>query len=218
MPSRDHTIGRAHAAIDRMTTNARVEIREARLAAGLSQRDVGRAVGLSQSQVARFERGRNHATPLELLCRLAIGVGLDPSLRFYPGGDAVRDVAQIRLLDRLRTRLGADVRVRTEVPLFGVHDARAWDAILDGTGCVDAVEAETRIRDLQATTRRIGLKSRDDPTITHVILLVSDTRWNRQVLAAGREALRSDYPLDTRAALDQLRLGRCPGTNAIVIL
>ncbi len=218
MASRDRRLDRALATSRRLSTSAINEIRDARLGAGLSQGDVGRAVGISASQVARFERGAVQDIRLEQLCRLCAAVGLEPTLRFYPDGDPVRDVGQVRLLERLRARLGISARWRVEVPLHGQTDARAWDAVIDRTGCVDAIEAETRLRDLQATERKIARKLRDDATIQHVVLLVADTRTNRRALAEGRDALRVQFPLDTREALTCLGDGRCPGASAVVVI
>lgn len=218
MASRNHRLDRALATSRRLAATAIAEIRDARLGAGLSQGDVGKAVGVSASQVARFERGAVHDIRLEQLCRLCAAVGLEPSLRFYPDGDSVRDVGQVRLLERLRARIGIPARWRAEVPLHGQTDARAWDAVIDGTGCVDAIEAETRLRDLQATERKIARKLRDDVTIQHVVLLVADTRTNRTALAEGRDALRAQFPLDTREALACLGEGRCPGASAVVVI
>ncbi len=110
------------------------------------------------------------------------------------------------------------MRWRVEVALAGQSDLRAWDAVIDGTGCVDAIEAETRLRDLQAVERRLARKLRDDATIQHLILLVADTRSNRRALAEGRDALRAQFPLDTREAMENLHRGGCPGANAIVFL
>jgi len=104
------------------------------------------------------------------------------------------------------------------VPLFGRRDPRAWDAVADGTGCADGIEAETRLSDLQATERRIMLKVRDDASIHHVLMLVADTRANRAALALGRETLRGNFPLDTREMLASLANGRCPGANGLIII
>jgi transcriptional regulator with XRE-family HTH domain len=201
-----------------LAQESRTEVRRARVAAGLSRSDVGRAVGISASQVDRFERGVLRDIRLEQLCRLSVAVGLVPSLRFFPDGDPLRDAGQLRVLGRLQARLPATVRLRTEVPLFGRQDLRAWDAVVDGTGCLDAFEIETRIADLQAIERRVMLKLRDDQTIQHLFLVIADTRWNRQALAAGRGALRGDFPLDTRSSLASLGAGRCPGANGMILL
>jgi transcriptional regulator with XRE-family HTH domain len=218
MTTRNRRLDRALATSRRLATAVIDDIRDARLAAGLSQEDVGRAVGISASQVARFERGAVRDIGLEQLCRLGAAVGLEPSLRLYPDGDPVRDVAQVRLLERFRTRLSSSGRWRVEVPLTGQTDARAWDAVIDGTGCTDAVEAETRLRDLQALERKIARKLRDDVTVQHVILVVADTRTNRLALAEGREGLRAQFPFDTREALIGLGRGRCPGAGAVVVI
>jgi transcriptional regulator with XRE-family HTH domain len=218
MAARDRRLDRALATSRRLAIGAIAEIRDARVASGLSQQAVGLAVGLSASQVARFERGALHDLRLEQVCRLSTAVGLQPSLRFYPDGDPIRDVGQARLLERLRSRIAPQLVWRLEVPLHGQSDSRAWDAVVDGAGCLDAIEAETRLRDLQATERKVARKLRDDTTIQHVILLVADTRMNRRALAEEREALRTQFPLDTREALVNLGQGRCPGASAIVIL
>lgn len=168
MPTRDRRLDRAIAVSRTISNYAMSEIRSARVASGLSQDDLGRSVGISGSQVGRFERGELDDIGIEQLCRISACVGLVPSLRLYPAGDPVRDVAQARLLERLRGRLGPSPIWRTDVPLRGRSDARAWDAVLKSDDCLDAFEAESRLGDLQATERRIMLKLRDDPVIGHV--------------------------------------------------
>ncbi len=95
------------------------EYRAARLAAGLSQADVGRAAGMSHGQVSRVERAALHAVTVDQLCRLGAALGLEPSVRAYPVGDPIRDRAHLELLERLRARLPPTWRWRTEVPLPG---------------------------------------------------------------------------------------------------
>lgn len=127
-----------------------------------------------------------------------------------------------------RYRAGTPARARPHpTPLLGAlaHGSpalraaglSAWDAVLDATGCTDGFEAETRLADLQAIERRILLKLRDDQTIRHVVLVVADTKANRRALTVGREGLRRNFPLDTRAAMSSLSAGRCPGRNAVVL-
>lgn len=218
MAVRNGPLDRARETSKKLVAHAVVEIHGARLAAGLSQRALGAAVGLSASEVGRFERGDLQDVGIDRLCRMSAAVGLTVSLRMYPAGDPVRDSGQLRLLDRLRSRVPPPSRWRQEVPLVGRDDARAWDAVIDATGCVDAVEAETRFVDTQATERRIALKLRDDSRVAHVILLLADTRLNRRTLDDVRESLRATYPIDGRAALARIADGRCPGGNAIVVL
>lgn len=218
MPTRDRRLDRAIALSHRLSAYAISEISSTRVALGLSQDDLGASVGISGSQVGRFERGELQDIGLDQLCRLSAAVGLAPSVRLYPDGDPIRDVAQVRLLERLRARLPSGVSWRTEVPLHGRSDARAWDAVANWPGCIDAFEAESKLGDLQAIERRILLKHRDDSTIGHVFLLVAATRGNRRALVLGREALRGNFPLDTREVLAGLSRGRCPGANGLVVL
>jgi transcriptional regulator with XRE-family HTH domain len=218
MPTRDRRLDRAIAISHRLSAYAISEIRSTRVTLGLSQDDLGASVGISGSQVGRFERGELQDIELDQLCRLSAAVGLVPSLRLYPDGDPVRDVAQVRLLERLRARLPPGTTWRTEVPLQGRPDPRAWDAVATWPDCNDAFEAESRLGDLQAIERRILLKHRDDAAVGHVFLVVAATRANRGALALGREALRGHFPLDTREALSSLSRGRCPGTNGLLVL
>lgn len=218
MTVRDRRVIRAAALSRSMAAHARKEISQARIAAGVSRADIGRAVGMSASQVDRFERGTLDDVRLGQLCRLAVAVGLSPTLRFFPDGDPVRDAGHLRLFERLRSRLPATARLRSEVPLQGRTDLRAWDAVLDGHGCSDAFEIETRLADVQATERRVMLKSRDDAFVAHTFLVIGDTRANRSALAIGREPLRGNFPLDTRAVLAAFGSGRCPGSNGLIVL
>ncbi|MGZ8501685.1 MAG: helix-turn-helix transcriptional regulator [Candidatus Limnocylindrales bacterium] len=193
------------------------EIREARLDAGLSQALVGSAASVSHATVGRIERGQQAGASLALLSRICAAVGLDLSLRAYPGADPIRDVAQVRLLARLRDRAGPGLAWRTEVPLPIPGDPRAWDATISARGVAMAVEAETRLRDVQAVDRRIARKRRDGQ-LDLVILLVADTAANRRALAAAREALRASFPLDGRVVLPALVAGRLPAESGIVLL
>lgn len=217
MTVRDRRLDRAIASARSLAEASRREFRVSRIGAGLSRRDVARAAGISPSQVDRFERGELRDLRLEQLCRLTAAVGLVPSLRFYPDADPVRDAGQVRVLSRLRRRIPAALRFRTEVPLVGRTDRRAWDAVVDGHDCIDAFEVETRLADVQAMQRRVMLKLRDDSVARHVFLVIADTRTNRAALRATRELLRADFPLDTRAVLGSFASGRCPGAGGIIV-
>lgn len=201
-----------------LTVQAGREILLGRDQAGLSQKDAASGVRMSGSQFGRIERAELRRVSVEQLSRAASAVGLRPSLRLYPDGDPVRDAAHVRLLERLRSRLAGQLVWRTEVPLHGQRDLRSWDAQIWYAARRDAVEAETRIRDAQATWRRTAMKLRDDPTVDHVVLLLADTPANRRAMALIRELLRSELPLDTRSVLVALEAGRSPGANGVVFL
>ena len=193
------------------------EVREARLAAGLSQAGVGAAARTSHVTVGRIERGLEPGASVALLSRVCAAVGLDLTVRAYLGGDPIRDQGHVRLLARLRARLGSSLQWRTEVPLPDPRDPRAWDATIRLGRLVVAVEAETRLRDLQALDRRIATKRRDG-SVAHVMLLVADTTANRRALTVGREYLRASFPLDGRIVLRRLARGELPEASALVVL
>jgi transcriptional regulator with XRE-family HTH domain len=209
-------VGTRERAIDRATRRARaiqsslgLEIRAARLAAGLSQREVGRAASMDHALVGRVERGQHPNVPLAQLHRLAAAVGLDLGVRTFPHGDALRDAAHTRLLERLRAHLGPGLRWRMEVALPGPGDLRAWDATISNADRTIGIEAETVLQDGQAQIRRVMLKARDG-CFDQVVLLVAGTKRNRAALATIREALSGDFPLDSAAVLRELRAGRLP--------
>jgi len=100
------------------------------------------------------------------------------------------------------------------MPIGG--DRRSADGVISGAESDTLVEAETRLDDIQALERSIAGKLRD-LGIGRVILLVADTRHNRDVLGRVPE-LRRRFPIGTRACLASLAGGRHPGGDALVIL
>jgi transcriptional regulator with XRE-family HTH domain len=196
------------------------DIRQARVAAGLTQEAVGRAIGVSHSRIGRLERGEIGAPDLELIGACCAVVGLDLGIRTFPAGDPIRDRAQLALLERFRRRLHPGLRWGTEVPLPIDGDLRAWDAEIRprAPGRWRArVEAETRIADGQALERKLALKLRDDPD-GHLILLVSDTRANRAALASLAPGLAAVLPRRTREIMTALGAGREPPGSGIVVM
>lgn len=192
------------------------DIAQARRGAGLSRGEVARACGLSRSTLARVESGERRVTTLAELSCLGAAVGLEVRLRAYPAGDAIRDIGQARLLERVRVRVNPALPWSTEVPLRIAGDPRAWDAVIQGAGWRLGVEAETALDDVQAVERRLALKQRDGD-VDHVILLIADTRRNRSALAAAPASF-GGLPLRTREVLAALRDGRDPGQSGIVVL
>ena len=189
----------------------------ARRGAGVSVRAAAATVGMSESTFGRIERGQLvHVSVIQLAMACA-AVGLKFSARPYPDADPIRDAGQTRLLERLKRHVPAHAPWSTEVPMQIPGDLRAWDAVCTLAGVTFAVEAEVRLTDLQALDRKIALKRRDGG-IQIVILLIADTAGNRALLAHHREAIRGNFPLDTRAILAALRAGLPPTASGIVVL
>lgn len=192
------------------------ELSDARRGSGLSRREVANRLGVSHDRVGRAERGDPRTLTIDLGAQLAAVLGLELGLGLHPDGDPVRDKGHLALLGRLHARVSADLRWRTEVPVPITGDGRSADAVIDGPGVDILVEAETHLDDIQALERSIAGKQRD-LGIERVILLVADTRHNREVVGHAHE-LRRRFPLGTRACLAALSSGRDPGGDALVIL
>ena len=94
-----------------------LELRQARLIAGLTLTQVAGAVRLSASEVSRIERGRATWVDVPTLARLAAVVGLDLWVRLYPGGEPLRDMAHLALTDAFRAMVGPGLIFRAEVPI-----------------------------------------------------------------------------------------------------
>lgn len=155
---------------------------------------------------------------IDRLARLFAVVGMDLSVRAYPAGPPIRDAGHVRLIGRFRERISSGGWVwRSEVPVAGLGDLRAWDGQLVDSGLTIATEMETRLRDVQATQRRLELKRRDG-TVDRVLLVVADTRTNRAAMEAAADLLSAAYPVAPRAALAALAAGRDPGGDALIVL
>lgn len=202
----------------RLLDGACREIREARIAAGLSQAAVARAAGLSRAAYGRLERREIARPPFEHVARAARAVGLAASLRLYPAGSPVRDAGQLRLEADFDDVLGPGLAFRAEVPLPIEGDLRAWDGVVSNRQAMAFVDCEMRLGDVQALARRLELKVRDDPRCGVVVLVVRDSRHNRIVLAEHREVFRQLLPLDSPAILRALRAGWLPPASGLLVL
>jgi transcriptional regulator with XRE-family HTH domain len=191
------------------------EIHDARVTRGLSQATAARAAGLTQSQVSRIERGLCPTVTINALGRLASAVGLDLSIKVYPGGQPLRDRAHIALLERFRRAAGSAWSWSSEVPLPIAGDRRAWDRVMHGAGITIGVEGETRPTDMQELGRRLALKKRDGG-VDRLILVLANTDWCRRIVRLND--LDAAFPVPGRVALRALAVGRDPGGDAIVLI
>ena len=217
-------MARGERAVDRGTARGRRligdigrECRTARLDRGLSTATAGRAIGRSASWVSRAERGLSPTVGVLELARLCAVVGLDLSIRAFPGAGPLRDSVHAALLGSFRDLLHHALDWAGEVPLPGPGDLRAWDALIRGDGWRYGVEAETSPHDAQATARRLLLKARDGG-VDGVLLVVPATRQARIFLAEFAVVAGASFPVPGRTALEALRAGRDPGGNAVIVV
>ncbi|HEY7827468.1 MAG TPA: helix-turn-helix transcriptional regulator [Candidatus Limnocylindrales bacterium] len=217
MTSRERALDRANRRGAALVGDLGRQLREARMEHGLSQAFVGRAVGLSRSAVSRIERGTVPAVSVVNLARLMSVVGLELSARAYPSGSPLRDQGQVNVLGRLKGQLAVPLIWRAEVPVGGAGDLRAWDLVISNGQDRVAVEAETRLTDLQAVQRRIALKSRDSGIGT-VILLLAASRTNRNAVRLFHDAVMESFPVPGSEVLGDLRMGRLPSGSTVILL
>jgi hypothetical protein len=171
---------------------------------------------MSPETIIRLERGDPTMMTIDLVARVAPIVGLEVATSLHPNGDPVRDRAHLGLIARMRQRLPTTAKWQTEVPMPITGDLRSGDAVLGCTSGDVLIEAETHLTDFQALERKIGAKARDLGAV-RVVLLVADTRHNRQVIRDHPELVER-FPIGTRACLAALRDGRDPGGDCLVIL
>ena len=191
------------------------EIRQMRLAAGISQRALGALVGASHTQIGRFERATS-SCDIMLAARICAVLGFELNVTAHPVASPLRDRAHLALLARFAERLHPSFTWRTEVPLPLRGDLRAMDGWLANDRCRAMVEAETRLADGQATERRSRLKQRDAGS-PRLILLLSDTRFNRAAVAA-LPGLEHRFPVGGRRTLAALGKGDDPGGDSLILL
>ena len=216
MPTHESAVQRGSRRGRRLLLRVGEELRQARMAAGLSTRRLGSMVRISHTQVMRIEGGAAPHVDLDILARMAGVLGHELSMAIHPVSSPVRDAASLSLLGRFRARIHSSILWRSEVPVPIPGDLRSADATLDGSMVDAMVECETRLGDIQAMQRRIAAKARDLGT-RRVILLVLDCRHNREVARTTPE-LQRHFPIGTRTALGALARGEDPGGDCLIFL
>jgi transcriptional regulator with XRE-family HTH domain len=191
------------------------ELHAARMDRGLSLRDLGAVCGLSASEVSRIERALIPASVVRL-AQLAAVVGLDLSIRAFPGGSPMRDAAQLALLAQFKAQLHRTWKIATEVPLPLPRDQRAWDALVWLPTCRYGVEVESGPRDAQALLRRLQLKRRDGG-VDGVLLILPRTDRVRELIRSGA-LLDALFPVPGGRALELIAAGVDPGGGSVIVL
>lgn len=194
------------------------DIRDARRNAGISQAAMAAHVGCSRQLIGAIEKRQLEDIGCIQLAQIAAVVGLDVPIRAFPAGSALRDAAQLRLLERFRVIVGDSWTWRTEVPVSANPlDRRAIDAVMIRQPHRIGVEAVTRILDAQAQIRPILLKQ-EVAGLHRMVLLLADTRHNRVALVHGAPTLKPAFPVPHRAFMRELKAGRLPIANGIVLV
>jgi transcriptional regulator with XRE-family HTH domain len=193
------------------------ELRLSRYQAGMTQRQVGRAIGRSASWISLLEAGKAPRVPFAELAVVAAAVGSKLYVKTYPASRRPLDAPQLALLQRFNARIHPGWRRQLEkvMPLPG--DLRAVDELISNDVCSCAVEAITRLASVEAQVRAARAKQRDLGA-GRLVLLVQASHVNRRMLREIGPALPQQFPVGTRAALRALAAGRDPGGNCLVLL
>jgi len=186
------------------------ELRLARVAAGLTQRQLAVLAGVSQQRVSRAERG-SRAISLDARCRMAAAAGHDLSLRLYPAESVrLRDSGQLALAQNIVDAAHDHWRAALEVPV-AVGDPRAADLVLSRPDGAIHVEIERLVVDVQAQLRAGQLK-RESLAVrlqrpVRLVLAVADTRANRARLEPFADLFGRTLPLNSREVWAAIRAG-----------
>jgi transcriptional regulator with XRE-family HTH domain len=193
------------------------ELRLARLQHGLSQEALGHAIGMSDTQVGRIERGEVPGASVVCLTRLLSVAGLELSARVSDRRSAARQgatgIAQTVSEDRLRPpSRGGRKSQSAPSATFGPGTRYSVSARIEM-----GIEAETRLTDLQAVQRRITLKCRDRE-VGQAVLLLAGTRTNRVMIRTFETSIRNAFPIPGRVALRALREGQLSSGSALILV
>jgi transcriptional regulator with XRE-family HTH domain len=216
MPLRTRALDEARRTWHRTAPQIGDQLRAGRHVLGTTQRAIGRAIGVGQSEISRREHGQLRSVSTERLALHAAAVGLRLRVNLWPLGGGLRDEAQLRYISALVARIGKRWTVITEatIPISG--DLRAVDILLTSGSIRVAIEVITRVTDVQAQLRGIQQKARDIRA-TRLVIVLAATRTNRSALAASRSALAASFDFDSRRVLAELAAGRDPGRDAIIL-
>jgi transcriptional regulator with XRE-family HTH domain len=211
-------VDEARLAVRRLIAEHGADLREARIAAGLRQGDVARAVHRSASSIGRVERNAARRVALEALATHAAAVGLTLSTRLYPRAGRLRDASQLGMINTYRELIApGGWSIALEVPVGDDRDLRAFDMVLSRSSVQIAHEFVSRVRDVQAQIRPL-LRKQHDSGIRRLVLVVAGTHANRRAVAEAGMAIRDAFPLGSKGVLAALRAGRDPGQNGLVFL
>jgi transcriptional regulator with XRE-family HTH domain len=89
--------------VDRLYTDFGRRLRNARLEAQLTQKDVAERVGLSRTSITNIERGSQHIA-LHQLFLLAVAVGCRPEALLPERGSAPEEILSTRALKALQSQ------------------------------------------------------------------------------------------------------------------
>lgn len=192
------------------------EVRQLRLDAGITRRDLAKAAGINDSYLAKVEAGEARPST-EISVRIGLALGADVSHRLYPRtGPSIRDRHQAPIEEALLGILHPRWQRFAEV---GVHrPARGWIDLglhAPAESVFVAAEIQSELNRLEQLFRWSEAKAESVPSWEHYarlgstptisrLLIVRDTRTNRSTANEFRRLITAAYPANPGIALDAL--------------
>jgi transcriptional regulator with XRE-family HTH domain len=204
---------------EQITRSVIDQLRDARVSEGISQAALAEQLGKTQAYVSMLESGKLSELSLVRLAEIASVLGLEPALALHRIGPPLRDKGHEALIARFRIRISPRWKIVREAPFPGEGDPRFWDLLLrhPTEHYLGGVEAETRVRDLQALVRRMRQRATDGGADDLVIVL-SDSATNRGVVGHLREALGEEFATESARILAALAApARLPGSAVLLL-
>jgi transcriptional regulator with XRE-family HTH domain len=198
-----------------------VELRVARMAVGLTQRQVSERAGVTQQLVSLAERG-DPGIGLDVRCRLVAAAGHELGWKLYSmTGVSLRDSGQLHLAQAIVRTLSRLLTGRLEVPI-AVGDLRAADMLITAPTELIHVEIERSLFDLQAQLRAAQLKrntlAEHSPVPVRLVIVVPDSASARAVVASLPEIMRAAFPIPSRQIAGALRSGAPLGGDGLLFV
>jgi transcriptional regulator with XRE-family HTH domain len=215
--TRHARIGRSRASTLRVRLGS--ELRLARTAAGLTQRQLAILVGVSQPFVSLVEHGKRPAD-LGTACALASAAGSELSLRLFPVATVrLRDSGQLEAVQFIVGRAHPGWHPRIEHP---IGERRAADLVLVGPEQVLHIEVERSLVDFQAQFRAAQLKraalQEQLARPTRLVIAMPGTRRTRRILAEVLPGLGGALPARTAAVWRAISEGATLGGDGFLLL
>jgi transcriptional regulator with XRE-family HTH domain len=192
-------------------------LHDARIAAGLLQREVAARAGVSQPEIAKLEGGHGSDTGIDTwaACGAAVGLQLAAFFEAAPGADVPRDMEHLKRQNLvIATAAGGGWQAEPEAALAGdgprprsidVLLTRAprreaavvevWDLLLDGGAAMRGLEAK-----VLASRDQLGPEWRVEG-----LLVVRGTQRNRTLIGGLAALFAARYPASPHAWLRALR-------------
>ena len=212
-------VGRARSSILAHTFGR--ELRIARVAHGLTQRQVARLAGVSQAEVSKAERATVDIS-LDARCRLAAACGHELGWRLYPVASVrLRDSGQLTLAQAIVGVAHPNWHPRLEVPIAS-GDLRAADLVLTGPTEIIHIEIERALVDFQAQLRSAQLKrnllAAQDQRPIRLVIAVPDAAASRARLAPFSVLISQTMPKTSRTIWRAIRGGEPLNEDGILFV